>query len=48
VKTRGQVLKFRVLKEAMNKNLLLKRKVWEKQQHARRKKFTGVLGKRQI
>jgi hypothetical protein len=48
VKTRWQVLKFRVLKEAMNKNLLLKRKVWEKQQHARRKKFTGVLGKRQI
>jgi hypothetical protein len=48
VKTRGQVPKFRVLKEAMNENLLLRRKVWEKQQHARRKKFTGVLGKRQI
>ncbi len=39
--------KFRVSKEAMNEILLLRRKVWEKQQHARRKKFTGVLGKRE-
>jgi hypothetical protein len=47
-KTRGQVLKFRVSKEVLNKNLLLRRKVWEKQQHARRKKFMRVLGKRHI
>jgi hypothetical protein len=47
-KTRGQVSKFRVSKEAVNENLLLRRKDWEKQQHARRKKFRAVLGKRQI
>jgi hypothetical protein len=47
-KTRGEVPKFRVSKEAMNENLLLRRKVWEKQQHCRRKMFMGVLGKRQI
>ncbi len=39
---------FRVSKEAMNEILLLRRKVWEEQQHARTKKFIGVLGKRQI
>jgi hypothetical protein len=42
------VPKFRVSKEAMNENLFLRRKVWEKQQHASKEKFMGVLGKRQI